>query len=219
MLEKRIEQRKKAIMSAYFNKWDGNFLGGQQGANAFAVDIGLGDERTYKNTVENYRRLGGYDTGIFGTDILTRVLFEHGDGQLAADLLLSESLHSFGEMKRLGATTFWEYWPGSLRDRSHNHPMFGAVTAYLYDYLLGIRAKKGCAGYSDIIISPVVIEGVNCIEGYRTLKTGRVSVSYRKDETSVRFEIGIPENQPAEFVFNGEKFKLNAGKNNFEILL
>lgn len=211
--EKRIKERKDAVMSAYFNKWDGNFLGGQQGANAFAVDIGLGDERTYKNTVENYKKLGGYDTGIFGTDILTKVLFENGDGQLAADLLLSKSVHSFAEMKRLGATTLWEYWPGSLRDRSHNHPMFGAVTAYLYDYLLGIRAKEGSAAYSEIIISPVTVDGINRLEGHRTLKTGKVSVSYTKNGNMVEFEISIPENQPAEFVFGNKKQKLNAGLN------
>ena len=217
MFEKHIKERKEAITAAYFNKWDGNFLGGQQGANAFAVDIGLGDERTYKNTVENYKNLSGYDTGIFGTDILTRILFERGDGQLAADLLLSETLHSFGEMRRLGATTLWEYWPGSLRDRSHNHPMFGAVAAYLYDYLLGIRAKNGCAGYSEIIIAPVTVNGINRIEGHRTLKSGKVAVSYEKGEKSVIFNIEIPENQPAEFVFAGKTYKLQAGENRFEI--
>ncbi len=219
MFEKRIKERKEATMAAYFNKWDGNFLGGQQAANAFAVDIGLGDERTYKNMVEDYKKLGGYDTGIFGTDILTRTLFEHGDGQLATDLLLSESLHSFGEMRRLGATTFWEYWPGSLRDRSHNHPMFGAVTAYLYDYLLGIRAKNGSAGYSEIIVSPVIVDGINRIEGHRTFRTGKLTVSYEKSEESVAFSIDIPENQSAEFAFGGESFKLNAGLNHFEITL
>lgn len=217
--KKRIKDRKEAVMSAYFNKWDGNFLGGQQGANAFAVDIGIGDERTYKNTVENYEKIGGYDTGIFGTDILTRVLFENGDGQLAANLILSETVHSFAEMKRLGATTLWEYWPESLRDRSHNHPMFGAVTAYIYDYLLGIRAKDGCAGYSEIIISPVIVDGINRVDGYRTIKTGEVSVSYKKTENSIEFEIAIPENQPAEFVFGGEKRKLYPGVNKFDIYL
>lgn len=213
--EKRIAERKNAMMSAYFNKWDGNFLGGQQGANAFAVDIGLGDERTYKNMVENYKKLGGYDTGIFGTDILTRVLFENCDGQLAADLILSDSVHSFAEMKRFGATTLWEYWPESLRDRSHNHPMFGAVSAYLYDYFLGIRAKDGSAGYSEIIISPVIVDGINRLEGYRTFKTGKVCVSYTKTENHVEFEILIPENQPAEFVFEGETHTLAAGFNKF----
>ncbi len=217
VFEKRISERKAAMMSAYFNKWDGNFLGGQQGANAFAVDIGIGDERTYKNTVDYYKKLGGYDTGIFGTDILTRVLFEKGDSQLAADLLLSESVHSFAEMRRLGATTLWEYWPGSLRDRSHNHPMFGAVTAYLYDYLLGIRAKNGSDAYSEIIIAPIIVDGINFIDGYRTINTGKVCVTYRKTENSVEFEIIIPENQPAEFVFGDKKQKLRAGINKFVV--
>ena len=200
-------------MFAYFNKWDGNFLGGQQGANAFAVDIGLGDERTYKNTVENYRKNTGFDTGIFGTDILTRIFFENGDGQLATDLLLSESVHSFAEWKKRGATTFWEYWPESLRDRSHNHPMFGAVVAYLYDYLLGIRAKDGCAGYSQIIISPVIVDAVNKLDGYRNLKSGKVSVSYEKRDGKIEFTLVIPENLPAEFVFGGETVTLHAGEN------
>lgn len=211
--EKRIKQRKDAIMFAYFNKWDGNFLGGQQGANAFAVDIGLGDERTYKNTVANYKKNTGYDTGIFGTDILTRILFENGDGQLATDLLLSESVHSFAEWKKRGATTFWEYWPESLVDRSHNHPMFGAVTAYLYDYLLGIRAKDGCAGYSQITVSPVIVDSVNRIEGHRKLKSGKVSVAYEKRDEKIDFVITIPENLPAEFVFGGETVTLHAGEN------
>lgn len=214
--ENRIKQRKDAIMAAYFNKWDGNFLGGKQGANAFAVDIGLGDERTYKNMVEDYGKLKGYDTGIFGTDILTRILFEHGNGQLAADLLLSETVHSFAEMKRLGATTFWEYWPESLCDRSHNHPMFGAVTAYLYDYLLGIRAKEGCAGYSEIVVSPVIVDNINTLEGHRKLNSGIVSVSYAKTENGIEFDICIPENQTAEFVFDGKTYALKAGKNHFK---
>ncbi len=211
--EKRIKQRKDAIMFAYFNKWDGNFLGGQQGANAFAVDIGLGDERTYSNTVENYKKNTEYDTGIFGTDILTRIFFENGDGQLATDLLLSEGVHSFAEWKKRGATTLWEYWPESLRDRSHNHPMFGAVTAYLYDYLLGIRAKDGCAGYSEIIISPVIVDTVNKIEGHRTLKSGKVSVAYEKSNGKIEFTITIPENLPAEFIFGDKTTALHAGKN------
>ncbi|MBQ2902819.1 MAG: family 78 glycoside hydrolase catalytic domain [Clostridia bacterium] len=217
MFEERLAQRKKAVMAAYFNKWDGNFLGGVQGANAFAVDMGLGDERTYKNIVERYSKLGGYDTGIFGTDILTRILFENGDGQLAADLLMSDSLHSFAEMKRLGATTLWEYWPGSLRDRSHNHPMFGAVTAYLYDYLLGIRAKDNCAAYSEVIVSPVIVDGVSSVEGFMTLAGGKVSVAYKKNGEDVEFSIIIPDGMPAEFVFGNEKRVLAAGENSFTI--
>ncbi len=44
--------------------------------------MGLGDDTTYPNMVRYYQKLGCYDTGIFATDILTRVLFERGDGDL-----------------------------------------------------------------------------------------------------------------------------------------
>ncbi|MBQ8696478.1 MAG: hypothetical protein IJ519_02055, partial [Clostridia bacterium] len=147
-LEEKIERRRRMTTVAYRNMWDENFLGGQQGANAFAYDMGVATDRTRNNLVNIYKRIRRYDTGIFGTDILTRVLFEIGEGQLATDLLTSDAKNSFKSLKDLGATTIWEYWPGSLTDRSHNHPMFGAVAAYLYEYLLGIRAKDGSPGYN-----------------------------------------------------------------------
>lgn len=213
--ENRIRERKDAMHAAYFNTWDGNYLGNRQGANAFAVDIGLGDARTYRNLVEFYKQEQSLDTGIFGTDIVARVLFEHGDGQTAMDLILSESVHSFAGMRRAGATTFWEYWPHSLTDRSHNHPMFGAVTAYLYDYLLGIRAKKGSAGYHEVEIAPVLIKGVNKISGYRILPNGRVEVAYERTGERVSMTVSLPEGLCAVLSFGGRQHELHAGRNHF----
>lgn len=215
MLEARIAERKEAVMAAYYNKWDGNFLGNLQGANAFAVDMGLGDERTYRNLVKYYKSLKSYDTGIFGTDIVTRVLFEHGDGQLAVDLLLATHPTSFAGMRDLGATTLWEYWPRSLEDRSHNHPMFGAVIAYFYDYLLGIRAKNGSAAYRELVIAPVLVEGVNRISGSRMIPSGEVSVFYEKSASGTVFTVCIPDGQTAEFVLGDEVRSLHAGENRF----
>lgn len=215
MLEARIAERREAVMAAYYNEWDGNFLGNLQGANAFAIDMGLGDERTYRNMVDYYRKLKRYDTGIFGTDIVTRVLFERGEGQLAVDLLLATDPTSFAGMRDLGATTLWEYWPRSLVDRSHNHPMFGAVIAYFYDYLLGIRAKNGSAAYREIVIAPVLAEGINRISGSRKIPSGEIKVAYKKGEHSVNFSISIPEGQTAEFVLGDKMLPLHAGENRF----
>lgn len=217
LYEDRIARRKQALMDCYFNKWDDNFLGNVQGANAFMLDIGLGSERSYQNLVEHYRKLGRFDTGIFGTDIVTRILFEHGDGQLAVDLLLSEDYTSFDGMRKQGATTLYEYWPGSLKDRSHNHPMFGAVVAYLYDYLLGIQAKDDCAAYREIRIEPVLVSQLNRLSGWRKLPAGRVSVSYEKTEAGVSFVIDLPEDLPAVFVYGGREYELRAGENRFAL--
>ena len=210
--EEKIVLLKKAMTDAYFNKWDGHFFGGIQGADAFAADIGIGDERIYANLVKYYEGLGYLDTGIFGTDIVTRVLFEKGNGELAINLLLSEQQCSFYDWKKRGATTFFEYWSGSLRDRSHNHPMFGAVVAYFYDYLLGI-SEQG----DKVIIEPVFSDKINEISGYRTLKCGKVSVSYAKKDGKIAVDICVPDNTDAIFVYSDLAKRLVPGENRIEI--
>jgi len=213
MLEARIEARRVAVKAAYFNTWDGNFFGGFQGANAIAIDMGLGDKRTYDNLVKYYRALGRYDTGIFGTDIVTRVLFEHGDAQLAADLMMSTDPISFDGMRLAGATTIWENWPHATWDRSHNHPMFGAVAAYLFDYILGIREEADKAGYDDILIAPMLVDGLDTVSGKRCVPAGEISVSYEKKNGYVDFVIVIPENLNAVFRFGDKEIILDAGEN------
>lgn len=209
VFEQRMKERKTAVMNAYFNKWDGNFLGNVQGANAFAVDIGLGDARTYENLVQRYDKLEEFDTGIFGTDILIRVLFENGDGDVAVKLLKSEKTHTFGGMRNRGATSLWEYWPESLESRSLNHPMFGAVCAYLFDFILGIGQEADSCAYENIVIAPVVCAGLSLAEGYRTLPCGKVSVKWEKQDEAVKFTVHLPEGVWARFRYNGVEKVLN----------
>ena len=219
MLQKRAAERKAALMAAYYNMWDGNFIGAFQGANAFAVDIGIGDDRTYKNLVKYYEKLGRFDTGIFGTEVVSRVLFEHGDAELAVKLLTADHLTSFEGMRRAGSTTIWEYWPEESGDRSHNHPMFGAVTAHLFDYLLGIWQEEGEAGYERIVIRPQFVSQLNRVSGSRTLPCGKVCVSYVKTDNNVELCITVPEGIDAAFEFGGRKEVLIAGENRFDLAL
>lgn len=147
MLEKRIEEKKQAILNAYYSPQTGSFIGDAQGANSFAVDIGLGGERAFNNTKKKYDAADAFDTGIFGTDILTRVLFERGCADTAFRLLTLTGKGSFYNMKKQGATTIWENWDG---ERSHSHSMFGAVTRYLFSFILGITQEKNSAGYEKL---------------------------------------------------------------------
>lgn len=216
LFEKRIAERKKAITAAYFTKGDSCYCANLQGANAFAVDIGMGNGETIRKMAEHYRKTGEFDTGICGTDVLIRVLFESGEAELAVDLLSSEKPNSFGALKEKGATTLWEYWPADVRgSRSLNHPMFGAVTAYLFEYVLGIRQREGTAGYGDLVISPCFVPGRAC--GSQTLPGGEVKVAYGKCGDTVRVEITVPAGIAAEFKYADETRPLNAGTNRFSI--
>ncbi len=207
LLEKRMQDRKNAITVAYFNPWDGNFLGMRQGANAFALDIGLGDSRTKENFINYYNKLAYYDTGIFGTDIVTRKLFEYGRADVAVKLLTAAEPHGFGKWQKDGATTLWEYW---FNSRSHDHPMFGAVTTYLFEYILGIKQDKDSFGFDRISISPSYVESLDRASGHFTTEKGAICVSYEKKDGKTALTVTIPDGISAEVTTpSGEKVLLN----------
>ena len=215
--EEKIALRKKAITAAYFNSFDGNFVMNVQGANVYAIDLGLGSEMTYKNVVDYYRKLGCFDTGIFATDILVRTLFEHGNAELAVELLMNNGPQGYEHWRQNGATTFHEYWD-SNRSRSHNHPMFGAPVAYFFEYLLGIKQEDESAGYHSVTIAPMAISKFQYMKGSMTVPKGKIAVAYEKAaDNKVRFDISIPVGVRAKFKSVEIEKNLKEGRNVFII--
>ena len=214
--DEKIKLRKSAIRAAYFNAFDGNFIMNIQGANSFAVDLGLGSDKTYRNMVNYYKKLGFFDTGIFATDILIRTLFERGDAELAVDILTNDGDQGYEHWRRGGATTFHEYWD-SNRSRSHCHPMFGAPVAYFFEYLLGIKQTEESAGYSDLVISPSAVSKFGRMSGSMKIPCGTVSVNYERAPEGVKFKVSIPTGCRAVFRLPSFERELCEGENEFYI--
>lgn len=208
-IQNRINIKKKAITDTYFNEATGDFADNEQGANAFAIDLGLGDERTFANMINKYTTTKKYDTGIFGTDIVTRILFEKGRADVAFSLLTSKEDISFYNQIQNGATTLLEYWNGV---RSQCHPMFGAVTRYLFEYILGIRQTKTSVGYEEVVIEPVCMNYIPNAKGKIQTVKGIIAVEYNESEIKVT----IPENINAVLKLNGSESDLKAGLNIFK---
>lgn len=219
MLEEKIDEGKRAIRAAYFNTFDDNFVMNVQGANAFALDLGLGRENDTKdskgtlgNLVRYYERLGHFDTGIFATDVLCRLLFERGHAALAAQLMIRNGEQGYEHWRRNGATTFHEYWD-SNRSRSHNHPMFGAPVAYIFEHLLGIRQKEGTAGFESLVIEPKATELFGHMAGSIQTVRGRIAVSYNREGERITFTVTVPEGAKAVFRFEDREMPIEAGEN------
>lgn len=216
--EEKIKYRKGAITAAYFNAFDDNFIMNAQGANSFAVDIGLGNRKTYENIVRYYKKLGHYDTGIFATDIVTRLLFENGESDLAVDLMTNNGEQGYEHWRRNGATSFHEYWD-SNRSRSHSHPMFGSTVAYIFEYLLGIKQSEDSVGYKSLVISPKSVDRFTKMSGSMKITSGIVAVKYENNSGNVRFSISVPEGTKAVFAYSDKTLDLSEGENEFEITL
>lgn len=187
-LENEFFAISKAFSDSFFDDETGSFCSGIQGADAFALDLSLGDERTESNLVAHYQKLGHLDTGIFGTDIVIRVLFEKGYGSLAWKMLTNEDENSFGYMMNHGALTLWENWDGC---DSLCHPMFGAATEYIFTQILGIKQTEDSSGWKKVKIEPAYIPETGNISGSIITSYGKisVSVSYCDDVQCVKFNI------------------------------
>lgn len=205
---------RQALTDHFFDPETGDFERNIQGANAFAMDIGMGDERTLQHIVEQYQKRGCYDTGIFGTEIVTRLLFEKGYGDLAYELLTTDKEISFEGWRRGGATTFWEYFPGEY-GRSHSHPMFGAVTTTLFHYILGVHQVKGSYGWKEIEIAPLVTEQLPEAKGSFVIPQGEIKAEYIRGLGKVHFRFEIPAGVKASFIWKGEKQELGEGIHEF----
>ena len=155
--------------------------------------------------MKHYREIGKYDTGIFATDILTRILFEKGESNLAISLLTSEKQDTFYSRMKMGGTTIPEYWTGH---RSQCHPMFGAVSRYLFEYVLGIQQKENSVRYEKVVIEPCCMDTVREAEGHITTASGVISVKY--DETGIT--VFIPKKTEASLIMDGKEYSLISGK-------
>ena len=200
-----------AITAKYFDPDTGDFCHNTNGANAFAIDIGLGDSRTLDNLTSKYDEMGCFDTGIFGTELLVRLLGKIGRADIVYKLLTSkEKDHSFYYMHECGSTTLWEWWHGK---RSHSHPMFGGCFKALWQVFLGINPIE--AGYKRVRISPCDIAELGNMSGYITTPQGKLSVSLERGEKTV-IKVSVPQDTEAEFMFGETKKVLCQGQYSFE---
>ncbi len=176
-IDQRIQKCSDAVIRTFYNSRTGDFCSGTGAANAFALDLGIGADKTRENLIRKYKPAKSLDTGIFGTPLLIERLFKEGEADAAFQLLTNDSPASYAGMMRAGATTLWERWEGT---DSHNHPMFGSVAKLLFTEVLGIRQKKGSCGFTDYDISPANIGALTWAEGSVQTAAGTISVKWTR---------------------------------------
>ena len=172
---------RSALTQKYYDESTHDFCGGVQGANAFALFAGLGDDRTEENLWHCYETRGRFDTGIFGTDLLAQAAVQRGRIDLLYKLLTSDGYPSFAYWKENGATTLWERWDGA----SHSHPMFGGCVK---QFVFGILGISGDYGYKHIRIAPPKnIREIGYVNAQIRLggTTVKLRYEYRNGEISV----------------------------------
>lgn len=139
-------------------------------------------------------RLG---TGFLSTPLILDVLTDI-DLESAYRLLENEEMPGWLFMPKSGATTIWEAWEGNATENggiaSLNHYSKGAVVAWLFDTMCGIRVD----GENHFVIAPHPGGHFTRAKAVYDSVCGRVESGWEKTPDGWHYTITIPANCTAE---------------------
>lgn len=177
----------------------------------------LNEEQTEFAKKRLIKALDNYDwrlgTGFLSTPFILYVL-EKIDPNYAYRLLLNEKMPGWLYMAKENTGTIWEGWEGPNAQSgiaSLNHYSKGAMVEWLFKSMLGIKIK----GENTFEISPVIGDGVDYVKGTFLSLYGEVKVSWKKEKSKVHFEIEVPVNTKATFIYEDKLEELEPGKHQF----
>jgi len=120
-----------------------------------------------------------------------------GEADLASMIVNQRTFPGWGYMLENGATTLWEHWKGSDNTYSQNHPMFGSVSEWFYQWLGGIQPAADAVGFDRIIIRPQPVKDLNWVRcSYHSVR-GKITSNWKRVGDRLKLEVVIPANTTA----------------------
>ncbi len=197
----------------------------------FALKLGILDEGPARVTrdalLANIRDHGScLQTGFLGTAMILDVLTDQCDAiDVAYTLLLQHGFPSWLYSVDQGATTVWESWDAytvahgfSSGLRSFNHYAYGAIVAWMYRTVAGIREDPEEGGFRHFVLAPHPDPRMgHCSAHYRS-PCGEIESSWRYDsEGKWIWRFAVPANTTATVIVPGESpSDFSAGRHEIE---
>ena len=183
-------------------KLDGT-LNNTQASYALPLEYGVILPENLDKVRENLRKITeevGYTvtTGFVGTGPLNPALTEAGYADAAYKLINQTVYPSWLYPVTQGATTIWERWNsytvengfgGNNAMNSFNHYSLGAVCAWIYGYVLGIKRTE--PGFTSFVYQPFM-EGLDHAEGYFDSIYGRIESRWAITDSAYDVSFTVP---------------------------
>jgi len=191
----------------------------------------LDEEEKQQATANLYELVKGNDyrigTGFPGTPYILYALCDNEYEDAAFEMLFNEKCPSWLYEVKLGATTIWERWDGLQEDGtcpigddgtgmmiSYNHYASGAIGAFFYERILGIRPVE--AGYKSFELKPVIPKQLQYAKGKVTTPFGEIEAAWEKESNGVKVSVSVPEGTTCSICINNETQVLEPGQYTFE---
>ncbi|OMF24110.1 alpha-L-rhamnosidase [Paenibacillus sp. FSL H8-0548] len=153
-----LERFRTAFIQAFYDSERKLFVDAESSghsslhANVLPLLFGLAPEESIKPIVQLIREKR-LSCGVYMAYFVLKALAEAGEHELLYDLIVSEDLHSWGNMVKEGATTCFEAWSKDLKwNTSLCHPWASGPIPLLIEDIFGI--KPAAPGWTEVRFSP-----------------------------------------------------------------
>jgi alpha-L-rhamnosidase len=197
---------RKAYVEEFLAPKTGVVASGIQGVQAFALYLNMlpAEQRTaalahlVKDITEKHD--GHLTTGIFGTRYMLDVLSREGRADVAHDMVNLRDFPGWGYMLEQDATTLWEHWKFSDNTYSHNHPMFGSVSQWFYNWLGGIEPDVDAVAFDAFTLQPQLLKGLDWVRCTHRSIRGPITCDWKREGDRVALELHVPANTSATLI-------------------
>ncbi len=194
--EDLAENVRRAFQARFQHPDTGLYDNGSQTALSCALYQGMVDpadkDRATANLLAALDRTGNHiDTGILGAKYLLNALLDTDHADRAYAVVSQTDQPGWIWWLRQGATTLWEQWGGA---ESHNHVMFGDVSAWFYKALAGIRPDPAGPGFKRFVLHPEIVGDLRFAKAEYDSIRGRIVSGWERHEGRLRLGITVPAN-------------------------
>ena len=185
-----------------FNNGGGSFAKDEKSALAAAIGFGLCPEKDILPAVEklNASMLEDgciADFGIVGAKFIPRVLTQYGYGDTALRIFTQEQAPGWARWVLNGETTLLESF---IEDESHNHIMFGDLSAWLMEYVAGIKPAFDRPGFREVVLQPCFVTGLEHAAAWYDSIYGRINAKWERTSAGITFTATLPEGVPGKLI-------------------
>lgn len=203
---------------------DGRITAPRQAPMVRALALGLVDGDTAQSVAAELNRSAAerqytVGTGFLSTPFVLSVLADYGYPDTAYRMLENTEAPGWLAMVKQGATTVWENYlaydaDGHPLKQSMNHYSPGAVCAFLFDTVCGIRVT----GENRFAVSPLPGGSLTHAEARYDSPFGTVISGWERTADGTVFRVSIPANTEAELTLpGGIRKRLTAGSYSFSV--
>ncbi len=219
--KQKADTLKQLINEKYFNAEKLVYANGSATSLAYPLYIGLVPGNYEQQVAEKLNQTiikNNYciDFGMLGSRYVPRMLAKFGYGETIVRMLLNDEQPSWTSWIKDGLTTLPEWFQKNEYDNaSLNHVFLGDISAWMLNYLAGIRQSENTVGFQSIIIKPIYTKSLNNAKGEYISVNGKISSAWERKGNKLKLLVSIPQNCKATVTTN-KTIELGPGNFKFE---